>query len=515
MSDEVISRTASCPTNRAGIARIFRWLAIYLCALVLCSCASPPQLPPEVDINPDAGRGGELFVNLRLENGEEMPFIVDTGSPGTLFDKTLTSKMGWRLPIGKLDVPVGGTTQKSGVYLEPKLYLGGTRLKTGSLCATYDFKGESKDVGHPLMGILAMDCLKHYCIQLDFQAGKMRFLDSKHLDVTQLGKPYPLKFWLYTPLYSDVVGLAGGKRARSLIDTGWNTDGSVEKGAIPGETNDWMNLPQCLWDGQTYTDLYVGTEGNILGLRFLARHLVTFDFPRRTMYLKRESIGPLPDPRLKTTRMEALDPLMRAVLRQDAAAAHAELVRIEQSSATELAKTVAHNLVATLDDKPKPTPADAPPEVVKMALGDARPELAEVGWLKPMANRIPLNGQIESPLLDSGKIYATGLYAHAHSRYVYDLNGKWKTFRGEAGLHTAFQPYARGIVFVIKTDGKEVFHSAIIRGSKHASYEIDVTGVKTLELIVGKADDKNGGNWGLWLDPMLYRESSKNTDGHQ
>ena len=132
MSDEVISRTASCPTNRVGIPRMFRWLAIYLCALVLCSCASPPQLPPDVDMNPEAGRGGDLIVNLRLENGEEMPFVVDTGSPGTLFDKTLASKLGWRLPIGNVNVPVGWEApQKSGVYLEPKLYLGGTTAEDG------------------------------------------------------------------------------------------------------------------------------------------------------------------------------------------------------------------------------------------------------------------------------------------------------------------------------------------------------------------------------------------------
>ena len=296
MSDEVNPRTASGPANRVGIPRMLRRLAIHLCALVLCSCASPPRLPPDVEMNPEAGRGWPVVANLRLENGGEMPFLVDTGSPGTLFDKTLSSKLGWRLPLGNVNVPVGGEAQKSGVYLEPKLYLGGTRLKTGRLCATYDFKKMSKEDGHPLMGILAMDCLKHYCIQLDFQAGKMRFLDSKHLDVTQLGKPYKLKFWLYSPLFTDHAGLDGGKRAHSLVDTGWDADGSVEKGAIPGATNDWMHLPQCVWDGQTYTDLDVGTEGNILGLRFLARHLVTFDFPRRTMYLKPATDGrPLPD----------------------------------------------------------------------------------------------------------------------------------------------------------------------------------------------------------------------------
>ena len=32
---------------------------------------------------------------------------------------------------------------------------------------------------------------------------------------------------------------------------------------------------------------------NLIGLQFLARHLVTFNFPKRIMYLKRTSVGPL------------------------------------------------------------------------------------------------------------------------------------------------------------------------------------------------------------------------------
>jgi hypothetical protein len=35
-----------------------------------------------------------------------------------------------------------------------------------------------------------------------------------------------------------------------------------------------------------------------IGLNFLARHLVTFDFPNHTLYLQRQSIGPLPNPKL-------------------------------------------------------------------------------------------------------------------------------------------------------------------------------------------------------------------------
>jgi hypothetical protein len=202
-----------------------------------------------------------------------------------------------------------------------------------------------------------------------------------------------------------------------------------------------------------------------------------------------------------------------AVIQEDVSAARSELSRIQQSSATELEKTVAQKLMASLENDPKVAPADVPREVNKMELGDALPESAEVGWLKPAANRVPLNSEIESPLLDCGGIHATGLFAHAPSRYVYNLGGKWKTLRGEAGLHTAFQPYAFGVVFVIKIDGKEAFRSSIIRGSSRVSYDVDVAGVKALELLVEKAVKENGGNWGLWLDPTLFRDSSKNADG--
>ena len=52
-------------------------------------------------------------------------------------------------------------------------------------------------------------------------------------------------------------------------------------------------VPECVWNGETYTGLLIGKEKNLIGLRFLARHLVTLDFPDRRMYLKRTGPGPL------------------------------------------------------------------------------------------------------------------------------------------------------------------------------------------------------------------------------
>lgn len=293
---------------------IIRLTLTCVCLLLLWSRATAdsthPQLPADATINKDAGRNGWLFVTLRLESGEELPFIVDTGTPATLLAKSLAPKLGKRLRTGTFYN--FGHKQECGCYAAPELWLGSTPLMTGSQVWTYNFKWLSF-LGHRhIMGILGMDCLQHYCIQLDFEARKMRFLDPDQVESADLGKAFPLTFSseaqsepeLIRPLIHH-IGLFGGTSANSLIDTGYNTDGQVEIGAIKGHyltrfahffvRSRSLRLPECVWDGDTYMRLSVsqGEHGNILGLRFLARHLVTFNFPKGTMYLKRESAGPI------------------------------------------------------------------------------------------------------------------------------------------------------------------------------------------------------------------------------
>ena len=51
-------------------------------------------LPTDVPINLEAGRGGPLAVPVRLESGEELPFLVDTGTSSTFLDQSLEQKLG-------------------------------------------------------------------------------------------------------------------------------------------------------------------------------------------------------------------------------------------------------------------------------------------------------------------------------------------------------------------------------------------------------------------------------------
>jgi hypothetical protein len=277
--------------------------------LILCSCATidptRPQLPADVSFNKSAGRGGWLIVTLRLESGEQLPFLLDTGAPWTFFDKSQEPKLGKRLESGT--AWNFGTKQASGVYAAPKLYLSDIPLTmTGTNVGTLDCKKIYTKPGRRALGILGMDVLAHYCIQLDFAARKVRFLDGERANKKGWGKAFPLTDRGDGCLLVS-ENLTGAKGPGSLLDTGCDNDGWL----MPDLFQQWTNheSPPAagearsfdgVLDGVTYPEIWLNRldpkamirdETNIqyngIGLRFLARHLVTMDFPNHTLYLKR------------------------------------------------------------------------------------------------------------------------------------------------------------------------------------------------------------------------------------
>ena len=140
-----------------------------LCLFLMCSCATRPHPPAtglltEVNFNKEAGRGGHLIVPVRFD-GEDLPCIVDTGSSSSCFDISLEPKLGQ--PIGTETIKQWGKFSKKNAYAMPKLFLGGIQLQTGDRLMTTDLKSLPFVSDRPVMGMLGMDVLKHYCIQLD------------------------------------------------------------------------------------------------------------------------------------------------------------------------------------------------------------------------------------------------------------------------------------------------------------------------------------------------------------
>jgi hypothetical protein len=170
------------------------------CLLILCSCATEASvghggradagvkaaaghdgLPGDVTMNKDAGRGAWIMVTIRLASGDELPMVLDTGSPFTAVDRSLEPKLG---QLMKRDTAsIFGVEQAAGFYPAPALYWGDTSLlKRGNFIATLDCGRLGSFVGTRPMGILSMDVLSHYCIQLDFSARRIRFLNGAQAD---------------------------------------------------------------------------------------------------------------------------------------------------------------------------------------------------------------------------------------------------------------------------------------------------------------------------------------------
>ena len=313
--DRVKNSDSECLSNENLYHEANTWqstlgaLGIIVSLLFLCSCATiHSPLPADVAINKTAGRGGWLYVTLHFNDRQGLRFLLDTGSPYTVLEKSLEPKLGKRLGTAEIQAPWYGSKLNLYGYPSPKLYLGNTRLLLGDWILAGDFQIWD---GPHVSGILGMDCLRHYSIQMDFANGKIRFLDPDNLKTEELGRAFPLTFSKDgCPCIQGT--LIGSSNLISEIDTGLPGDGALEPKLFEkelqkqkdaqakeyktatGQAGRYARFPATVFADENYTNLSLAEypNGNVIGLRFLARNLVTLNFPRRTMYLKQTSNGP-------------------------------------------------------------------------------------------------------------------------------------------------------------------------------------------------------------------------------
>ncbi|HEV8542234.1 MAG TPA: alpha/beta fold hydrolase [Verrucomicrobiae bacterium] len=292
------------------------------------------QSPIETTFNFAAGRGDCLFITVSSEDGNEWLFGVDTGSPVTVLDRSFEPILG--PSIGHKRLRYAWFENATGAkFRSPHLKLEGQPLRLGKTVITDDLSRLCP--GRPLAGILGLDCLKQYALSLNFR--------THHLTLTPEGGgvpgapvPIPSPAGLELPLSltsgrARVLTTIFGERVDLCFDTGDPVDAELgpdlfrralkEQGLI--SSNHWPSATGQLieeievqngsWNSFHYTNLILSlahpvnrfrvniggrewgfwkTTENMAGLRWLARHDVVFDFPRRRLYLDQHSTGPLP-----------------------------------------------------------------------------------------------------------------------------------------------------------------------------------------------------------------------------
>jgi predicted aspartyl protease len=230
-------------------------------------------------------------------------FMLDTGASGTIFDASFRPQLGE--PRGN----VGASTSDSPILLQifaaPRAFVGPFNLADCNEVATIDLHSLTPVLGRTIHGLLGMDLLKKHVLQIDFDRGRIAFLDGAPKEQQDWGQEFSMS---YDSLGRPQVKAAiqGGPEIEFVIDTGYGGGGSLEKGLFDEvvssgnlKTNEVLNATatgitkfrQARVDRLNvgpfeYRGLILNTgNGNILGADFLSRHIVTFDFPNGRLYL--------------------------------------------------------------------------------------------------------------------------------------------------------------------------------------------------------------------------------------
>ena len=259
----------------------------------------------EFDFDPNSS-----FILIPVTiNRKTYSFVLDTGSSHCLFDSSLRYTLGDKLPQkGNANTPSGD--MKIDFYNSPTFFIGPMKIKGAGPVACFDLETIRTALGSDVHGIIGMSVLKNYIVHLDPDRGRVVFLRGLG-SVEDLGVEVPM----HSPRGYDYIikvsfhdGLRQIGSEDFLLDTGCSVEGGLsyqlfdslakQTKASTSTTGGFslgnnviesriIRLKSFFIESLKYNDLIFNDgQHNILGLGFLTRHIVTFDFPNKKLYLK-------------------------------------------------------------------------------------------------------------------------------------------------------------------------------------------------------------------------------------
>lgn len=292
------------------------------------------------------GNDGRLIVLPVRMGGLDFHCVVDTGATLSSFDIRLKGSFGPPTGTRTLTTPAG--RMNATTYDWPAATLGGQVLQSRQPIVGLDLAELRRATNQNVLGVIGIDVLTHNRVQFDFERGVLRFLEQLPDEPVKLGRKIPIEFFNDGSAYLN--GSVGDDAAvKFVIDTGSQGNsleesvfdrlaetGEIQLGAdfasvtvagiFQGERGKLSNLTVGPF---SHENLRVSRINfNSLGVRYLSRFLVTFDFPDRCVYLK-PAKTPRPEPKA-TSGMQVSWIEGRAVIQSvkaDGPAAAADLRR--------------------------------------------------------------------------------------------------------------------------------------------------------------------------------------------
>jgi NPCBM/NEW2 domain len=123
-------------------------------------------------------------------------------------------------------------------------------------------------------------------------------------------------------------------------------------------------------------------------------------------------------------------------------------------------------------------------------LGNADDSAAARQFFRPRVDRAA-DG---SPLRLEGREYAKGLTLHSRTEMSFRLPEKYRSFRAIAGIDDCARP-AGHVRLVIRGDDRILFEEILSGRDAPRLFELDITGISRLKLLVDFGDDLDVGDW--------------------
>ena len=248
-------------------------------------------------------RKGDLLLLPVTIGGRDLKFVLDTGAAANALDSSVAEKVGPLKRSAKSN-PEGFPD----MFEMPPATIMGAKLPLVGDVACIDLSVIRVASGHDVAGIVGMPFLKQHLIQVDFDLGRVRFLKS--MPDAKAGGMNLTRDEFDRPILD--VELIAGKKLPMIVDTGMAVpgigevdratfrqlldDGRVQvKGplgravSVSGElTGRKGKLDRFKIANFEHQDLGI-REGtlNAVGLNYLSRYLVTFDFPNNRIHLEK------------------------------------------------------------------------------------------------------------------------------------------------------------------------------------------------------------------------------------
>ncbi len=250
-------------------------------------------------------KGGDPIVLPVTMQGKTYPFLLDTGANRTTFHKSLEPLLGEPKETFETETP-DGKTHEMCVYYAPDATVGPLSLRSAGPVYAVDLTELRSVTGLDLDGVLGCAFLRRYAVQLDFDAGRVRFYQAAGPEPAW-GPSVPLN--MLPGGVPFVVATFGKLQTVMLVDSGYGDTGTLAQKLFDHLREEKRlqvaAIKLLIQDGKEQEsfvaridDLHLGEQDyknlifdrgqtvSMLGLEFLSRHVVTLDFPNGKLYLR-------------------------------------------------------------------------------------------------------------------------------------------------------------------------------------------------------------------------------------